>query len=161
MNLKQIGQEMTNTRDTSHIREFDKVERGQRAEILLKDPLLKQTLEGLEDEYVKAWKQARTLDAREDAHRLIHLIERFRDHLASLSVAISEHRTSELTRLSNMEDRHRALNDHMENNVAPELNSLLLTRSRAKGWIAGVGATAGLAAATITEIIRSMIKGAS
>lgn len=64
---------------------FDKVERGQRAEILLKDPLLRQTLEGLEDEYVKAWKQARTLDAREDAHRLVRLIERFRDHLASLA----------------------------------------------------------------------------
>lgn len=76
---------MTKTRQTSHTGEFDKVERGQRAEILLKDPLLRQTLEGLEDEYVKAWKQARTLDAREDAHRLIHLIERFRDHLASLA----------------------------------------------------------------------------
>lgn len=76
---------MTKTRDTSHTGELGKVERGQRAEILLKDPLLRQTLEGLEDEYVKAWKQARTLDAREDAHRLIHLIERFRDHLASLA----------------------------------------------------------------------------
>ncbi len=64
---------------------FDKVERGQRAEILLKDPLLQATLEGLEEEYVKAWKQARTLDAREDAHRLVRLVGRFRDHLASLA----------------------------------------------------------------------------
>ena len=62
---------------------FDKVERGQRAEILLKDPLLKLTLSDLEDEYVQAWKQARTLDAREDAHRLVRLIGAFRDHLAS------------------------------------------------------------------------------
>lgn len=76
---------MMKTGETSHIGGFDKVERGQRAEILLKDPLLRQTLEGLEEEYIKAWKQARTLDAREDAHRLIHLIERFRDHLASLA----------------------------------------------------------------------------
>ena len=64
---------------------FDKVERGQRAEILLKDPLLQKTLEGLEEEYVKAWKQARTLDAREDAHRFVRLIGRFHDHLASLA----------------------------------------------------------------------------
>lgn len=76
---------MTNTTTPSQIGGFDKVERGQRAEILLKDPLLRQTLAGLEEEYIKAWKLARTLDAREDAHRLIHLIERFREHLASLA----------------------------------------------------------------------------
>lgn len=76
---------MTKTRETPHVGGFDKVERGQRAEILLKDPLLRQTLKGLEEEYIKAWKQAKTLDAREDAHRLIHMIERFREHLASLA----------------------------------------------------------------------------
>lgn len=91
---------------------------------------------------------------REQTSRIFEKID-------ELSSAISEHRTSELTRLSNMEDRNRVLNDYMENNIAPELDSLLLTRSRAKGWIAGVGAFAGLAAATITEIIRSMIKGGS
>lgn len=76
---------MVGTTERADEGSFDKVERGQRAEILLKDPLLRQTLAGLEDEYVKAWKQARTLDAREDAHRLVRLIERFRDHLASLA----------------------------------------------------------------------------
>ena len=64
---------------------MDKVERGQRAEILLKDPLLRDTFAELENEYVKAWKQARTLDAREDAHRLIRLLERIKDHLASMA----------------------------------------------------------------------------
>lgn len=76
---------MSNTKTAIPLGGYDKVERGQRAEVLLKDPLLRQTLEDLEEEYIKAWKQARTLDAREDAHRLIHLIERFRDHLASLA----------------------------------------------------------------------------
>lgn len=76
---------MTRVANQAPERDFDKVERGQRAEILLKDPLLRQTLNGLEAEYVKAWKQARTLDAREDAHRLVRLIDRFRDHLASLA----------------------------------------------------------------------------
>lgn len=91
---------------------------------------------------------------REQTSRMFEKID-------EMSVAILEHRTSELTRLSNVEDRHQFLNDHIEDSITPELNSLLLTRSRAKGWIAGVGATAGLAAATITEIIRSMIKGAA
>ena len=65
---------------------MDKLERGRRAEILLGDPLLGQTLEDLEAEYVKAWRKAKTLEARENAHRLVGLIDQFRDHLASLAL---------------------------------------------------------------------------
>ena len=89
---------MKNSTDKATTGGFDKVERGQRAEILLKDPLLRETLTSLEAEYVNTWKQARTLDAREDAHRLIHLIERFRDHLASLAFTgtLTSRQTSDL-----------------------------------------------------------------
>lgn len=91
---------------------------------------------------------------REQTSRIFEKID-------ELSTAVSQQRTSELTRLSNIEDRNKALGHKMENTVVPNVESLLLSRSRAKGLITGVGATAGLAAATVLEIVRSYLRGAS
>jgi hypothetical protein len=58
--------------------------RGQRAEALLKDKLLNESLNALEEHYTDAWRRCRTLTGREDAHRYITLIGKFREDLASV-----------------------------------------------------------------------------
>ena len=77
---------------------MDKEDRGRRARALLDDPLLEQVLSGLDAQYVKAWRGAKTLEAREGAHRYICLIERLKEDLSSqaLTGALSARRRAEL-----------------------------------------------------------------
>ncbi len=63
---------------------MEKEVRGQRAQALLKDKLLIESLGALEELYTEAWRRGRTLAAREDAHRYVTLVEKFREHLTSL-----------------------------------------------------------------------------
>lgn len=57
--------------------------RASRAKALLEDPLLKETFERLDAEYVKAWREsdARDDDARHRLWQAINLIGKVRDHL--------------------------------------------------------------------------------
>lgn len=77
---------------------MEKIERGRKAERLLADPLLVDTLDTLERTYVDAWRVARTLDARENAHRFVTLIDAFRKDLASqaLTGTLKARRRAEL-----------------------------------------------------------------
>lgn len=65
---------------------MEKEQRGQMAQALLANDLLKETFETLEEVYIAAWKAARTQEAREDAHRYVQLLSKFKDHLASLAL---------------------------------------------------------------------------
>lgn len=53
----------------------DKVERGYQAERLLANELLKECLDGMDATYHKAWRNARTVEAREDCFRYVKCIE--------------------------------------------------------------------------------------
>ncbi|TNE39200.1 MAG: hypothetical protein EP347_05050 [Alphaproteobacteria bacterium] len=65
---------------------MEKEQRGQMAQALLGNDLLKETFAALEEIYITAWKAARTQDAREDAHRYVHLLGKFKEHLASVAL---------------------------------------------------------------------------
>jgi hypothetical protein len=55
-----------------------------RAQEVLGNEAFTGTLERLENTYVKAWKNAKTLEAREDAHRYVQLCRRFEGDLKSI-----------------------------------------------------------------------------
>jgi hypothetical protein len=59
-------------------------ERGDRARLLLEDELMAEAFSALDAHYVRAWRDARTTEAREDAHRYVTLLEKFKAHLKSL-----------------------------------------------------------------------------
>jgi hypothetical protein len=77
---------------------MEKQLRGQKAEALLNDGLLKEAMIALEEAYVAAWKKARTAEAREDAHRYVSLLTNFKNHLSSvvLTGALDAKRQAEL-----------------------------------------------------------------
>lgn len=61
-------------------------ERGYQAQAILENTLFKEAVAHLEATYIKAWKDGLTVEAREDAHRYIHVIEKFIEHLKSVSL---------------------------------------------------------------------------
>lgn len=58
--------------------------RAQKAARFLEDPLVVEALAALDDQYVKIWRDAKTLEAREDAHRFITLLAKFEGHLSAM-----------------------------------------------------------------------------
>ena len=82
---------------------MDKIERGRRAEALLEDPLFEEVLQNLIACYTDKWRHGQTLEARENAHRYITLVERIREDLTSQAL------TGTLTtkRHAELEGRHR------------------------------------------------------
>lgn len=84
---------------------------------------------------------------------------RISDKMDDMSMVITTHMASEASRLLVLEDRYDDLKVHIEETVEPDLKSLVQSRSRAKGVITGIGATAGITAATLTEILRSVFRG--
>jgi hypothetical protein len=79
---------------------MDKIERGRAAQALLENPLLQSALAGLEAAYTEAWRQARNVEAREDCHRYVRLVEKLAGDLQSIvtSGALEEARLKEITR---------------------------------------------------------------
>lgn len=74
---------------------MDRKERGRRAEAFLNDPLFEETIVAMEREYIETWKRAREVDVRENAHRYVMLLARFRDHLMSMALTGTLEETQE------------------------------------------------------------------
>ena len=74
------------------------VERGERARALLENGLLREALDGLDAHYTQAWRQARTVEAREDCHRYVLLTEKLIADLTSIATtgALERERLAEL-----------------------------------------------------------------
>ena len=72
--------------------------RGSKAKELLENSVLQETLSSLEDHYIEAWRNSKTLEAREDAFRYVQLTKRFITDLQAISKdgQFSAHRTREL-----------------------------------------------------------------
>lgn len=77
----------------------DKDRRGAQAEQLLSDDLLNETLDKLEEDYVALWKSSTSIEVREDAHRYVQVIEKFRGHLRSVATTgdLSRQEAKDLT----------------------------------------------------------------
>lgn len=54
----------------------DKINRGVQAHALLENELFKEVLNTLDGVYTKAWREAKTPEAREDCHRYVKLCEK-------------------------------------------------------------------------------------
>ncbi len=78
----------------------DKARRGERAEALLSDPLMKEAFETLEETYIETWKAADTVEARENTHRLMASLITLKAHLTSVALtgALSRTQKRELRR---------------------------------------------------------------
>lgn len=64
---------------------MDDIQRGVSAKQLLENELLRETLNRMDEEYTAAWRAATTLEAREDCWRLTKCLEKFVQHLTSIS----------------------------------------------------------------------------
>lgn len=76
----------------------EKIERGFQAQSLLNNEFFKEVMGNLETRYVEAWKAAVTLEAREDAHKYIRLIEWFKDDIRTIATEgiVTKHRIDAL-----------------------------------------------------------------
>lgn len=75
-----------------------KAERGAIAEHLLANELLKEVLSELDGHYHRAWRDARTVEAREDLFRYVKALERFVTDLKEIALTgqIEQKRLKEL-----------------------------------------------------------------
>lgn len=64
---------------------MDKIQRGMNADALLENEMLKESMAALGNYYTQAWHDADKIEAREDCHRYMKLIERFWTDLRSVS----------------------------------------------------------------------------
>lgn len=64
---------------------MDKAERGHHAEVLLANPLLAEVLRDLDGIYHAQWRDAKTVEAREDLHRYVKVVERFTSDLMTIA----------------------------------------------------------------------------
>ena len=69
--------------DDKHRKDMD---RGVRAEALMRDPLIQEAFQTLEKEFVSAWKQTAITDAaaRENLYQLLQALEAFKGHFVRL-----------------------------------------------------------------------------
>ena len=61
-----------------------RIDQAERVQRLMNDELILGAWEALEAEYIKIWKNAKTPEAREDAHRYVSLIPKFKHHLHTI-----------------------------------------------------------------------------
>lgn len=75
-----------------------KSERGFQAEQLLENTILKETLSELDAEYHRAWRDAKTVEAREDLHRYVKVLERIVTDIKQVAVTgqLEQRRLKEL-----------------------------------------------------------------
>ncbi len=78
--------------------EQDKITWGLQAAALLNNEQFEKCLDRLEEEYTKAWKAGRTIDARENAFRYVSLLSRLKEDLTAVITTgtISQKRVAEL-----------------------------------------------------------------
>ena len=58
--------------------------RGERAAALLRDPLIKETFDALEEKYVSDWKNSSTAEGRETLFQMYQALMVVRDHLTEV-----------------------------------------------------------------------------
>ncbi len=65
---------------------MDKIQRGIAAKHLLDNELLKEILNELDGTYHAAWRNAKTVEAREDCHRFVKLLERLTANIRTIAI---------------------------------------------------------------------------
>lgn len=90
---------------------MNKSERGTQAEVLLENPLFKEILSDLDAEYHRSWRDAKTVEAREDLHRYVKVLERISSDL----LVIAQTGKLERARLKELEGGKRGLLDSWKN----------------------------------------------
>jgi len=60
--------------------------RGRAAEDLLRNELLAEIFDALDEQYVQAWRGAKTVEVREDAHRYVTIIDKVISDLQSVAL---------------------------------------------------------------------------
>lgn len=63
----------------------DPIERGLSAKALLDNPTFKDVMSEMATAYTETWKTAKTVEAREDLHRYVVLIEQLKADLQSMA----------------------------------------------------------------------------
>lgn len=63
---------------------MDKIDRALRARLLVDDGEFKTACDALRAEYIEEWQQAKTLDERENFHRLVQMLDRLMLDLISV-----------------------------------------------------------------------------
>jgi hypothetical protein len=63
----------------------EKLERGFKAATLLNNEFFQECFDRLEARYIEAWRASSTVEAREDAHKYLRLIEWLKDDLQSMA----------------------------------------------------------------------------
>lgn len=58
----------------------ERIARGERAQRILEEQIVVDALDTLERQYIAAWRSAKTVEAREDCHRYIKVLEKFKAH---------------------------------------------------------------------------------
>lgn len=64
----------------------DSIERGAQADALLRSDIFKTALDNLDAEYHRLWRQAKTVESREDLHRYVTLIGKLVSDLRNMVV---------------------------------------------------------------------------
>lgn len=79
---------------------MDKIQRGLQADALLENPLFREVMNTLDDSYTAAWREAKTIEAREDCYRYVKLTEKLIADIQSVSNTgkIEQARRQELER---------------------------------------------------------------
>jgi hypothetical protein len=77
---------------------MDEIQRGLQAQALLENQYLRDALNALDQQYHAAWRNAKTVEAREDCHRYVCLIEKLVADLQSTATTgkLKEARLKEL-----------------------------------------------------------------
>ncbi len=61
--------------------------RGASADALLENALFREVIAGLEQHYTDAWRAARTVEAREDCHRYVTLVDKLVGDIRTISTS--------------------------------------------------------------------------
>lgn len=79
---------------------MDKIQRGLQADGLLENPLFREVMNTLDDVYTASWREARTVEAREDCYRYVKLTEKLIADIQSVATTgkIEQARVHELER---------------------------------------------------------------
>jgi hypothetical protein len=64
---------------------LNKLERGRAAQQLMDNSLLQECFAALSDQYTASWRAARTVEAREDCHRYMTVIDKLKDDIRSIA----------------------------------------------------------------------------
>jgi hypothetical protein len=74
----------------------NKIEWGLAAQSLLENPTFQAVLDRANSEYLTRWREAKTVEAREDCHRYIKVIERISADLKSIATTGELHKKRQI-----------------------------------------------------------------